>query len=162
MIVRNSLLLSGAAALFVIVGCKAGTQWTKTPVNASASTPNAVSTPPPVAPPVSAPQAPYVLSAEAAGAYISFKLFNMGTTPLSVKKESFALLNPGDPSSRSVVPFDPHSTIIDIPQNAVIQPNGTLQGRALFKEFNNPVGKRLVFKPDDTGTFADIQPANSL
>jgi hypothetical protein len=99
---------------------------------------------------------PYVLSAQCAGPFVNFSVYNMGTTELEVKKDDFAILSP---DSRQVTPYDKANSIIDLPQPAIVKPNGTLQGRIIFKQINSPMGKRLVYKPDEIGTFADISAA---
>ncbi len=99
------------------------------------------------------PAAPYVLSAQSTGPYIDFSIYNLGTTDLVVLKENFAVISAED---RAVIPYTKTTTIIDLPQPAIVKPNSTLSGRAIFKEVNSPIGKRLVFKPDAIGTFADI------
>jgi len=121
---------------------------------------HAATTPPPPAAAAPAPStptaAPYVLKAESAGPYIAFSVYNLGTTDLAVKKEDFALITPD--SSHQIVPYNKHNVVIDMPENATIKPNGQLSGRAMFNEVSDPIGKRLVFKPDAIGTYADVQP----
>jgi hypothetical protein len=119
----------------------------------------AVTTPPlpghpGTAPSAPQPAAPYVLSARSNGAFIDFSIYNLGETDLPVKREDFALISP---DSRKVVPYTRDGAVIDLPQPSVVRPNATLQGRAVFNSVNNPIGQRLVFKPDATGTFADIK-----
>ncbi len=148
-------LLALLATVISVTGCNnhANTLFNKpspAPVPAGA---------PMTAPPASAPAvaaAPYVLSAQSAGPYIDFSIHNLGTTDLAVQKESFAVISQ---ENRQVTPYSKSTTIIDMPQPAVIKPNSTLSGRAIFKEVNSPIGKRLVFKPDAIGAYADINRA---
>jgi len=102
------------------------------------------------------PAAPYVLSAQSAGQFIDFTIYNLGSTDLEIKKEHFAIL---DQNSRDITPYDKASAVIDLPQPAFIKPSATLKGRAIFHKITSPAGRRLVFKPDGQGTFADIAPA---
>jgi hypothetical protein len=106
-----------------------------------------------------APAVPYVLRAESAGPYINFSIYNLGETELVVEKQHFAIISQGQ---REVFPYDKQSTVIDLPQPAVVKPNGTIEGRAIFKNVNSPVGKRLVYKPDAVGTFADINRSTAV
>lgn len=103
--------------------------------------------------PVAAPPVPYVLKAQTSGAFIDFSIYNLGETPLEVKPENFAVISS---DTRQVTPYNPQTTVMDLPQPAIVQPNSTLHGRAVFRTVTAPVGKRLVFKPDAVGTFADI------
>lgn len=119
-----------------------------------------VSAPTPAAAPMQPnPAAPYVLSAQSSGPYIDFSIYNLGTTDLIIKKEHFAVI---EAENRAVTPYTKATTIIDLPQPAIVKPNSTLSGRAIFREVNAPIGKRLVFKPDAIGTFADISRATML
>jgi len=102
------------------------------------------------------PAAPYVLSAQSAGQFIDFTIYNLGSTDLEIKKEDFAILDQG---SRDITPYDKSSAVIDLPQPAIIKPSAILKGRAIFHKVASPAGRRLVFKPDNQGTFADIAPA---
>jgi hypothetical protein len=102
---------------------------------------------------------PYVVRAQSGGPYIDFSIFNMGTTDLEVKSEHFALI---DPAGRNVTPYDKANAVIDLPQPAVVKPNETLHGRAIFNSEPSPIGKRLVFKPDNLGTFADINRISAM
>lgn len=104
-------------------------------------------------PPQTNPAAPYVLSAESAGPYINFSIYNLGTTDLVIEKEDLAIISP---DNRNIVPYTKTTAIIDLPQPAIVKPNSSINGRAIFKKINSPLGKRLVFKPDEVGTFADI------
>jgi hypothetical protein len=118
------------------------------PLPAGAVAPNpGVSTTPP------ASAAPYVLSATSSGAFIDFSIYNLGEADLPVKGEDFAIISP---ENRQVVPYTRGGAVIDLPQPPIVKPNATLHGRAVFNAVKNPVGKRLVFKPDVVGTFADI------
>lgn len=105
------------------------------------------------APGAAVPPVPYVLKAQSNGAFIDFSIYNLGETELEVKRENFAIISP---ETRQVTPSNPQSTVVDLPQPAVVQPNSTLHGRIVFQNVAAPVGKRLVFKPDAVGTFADI------
>lgn len=141
------------AGLTHLTGCNQTRNqlWTPPGTAAAAAPPQAAHA---AAGQVAAPtQAPYVLSAKSGGPFVEFSIYNLGTTDLPVKREHFAIISP---NSRDIVPYAPDSTIIDLPQPAVVKPGDTLHGRAMFKAVNNPVGKRLVFKPDANGTFADI------
>lgn len=98
-----------------------------------------------------ASQSPYVLNAGAMGPCISFTITNTSATDLPVAPEHFALIPKG---THRVVPYDTQSATVDVPSAC---PAGqTVSGRAIFKEFTNPVGSRLVFKPDGKGTFAVV------
>lgn len=151
---NSSVAFATLSMSIVLSGCKSGTNWTKSSISPNQQP--VASAPAPAK--AHAPQTSYVLSAEAAGQYISFKIYNMGTSDLTIKKEDFALVNTGNQDARGVIPFNAESSIIDIPQNASLKPNESLQGRAMFKDVPDPLGRRLVFKPDSIGTFADIQP----
>lgn len=143
------------AAVAILSGCNGQNNMfnspssTLSPATASAELP----APPPPGNVAPAPATPYVLRAESAGPYINFSIYNLGTTDLLVEKQHFAIVSQGE---REVIPYDKQSTIIDLPQPAVVKPNGTIEGRAIFKNVNSPIGKRLVYKPDATGTFANI------
>lgn len=120
--------------------------------------------PAPAAAPVTASPAPhaavpYVLSAQSTGAFIEFSIYNLGATDLPVQPENFALVST---DAREVTPYSRDTAVVDLPQPAVVKPNETLKGRAIFKQVNNPMGKRLVFKPDATGTFADINAPSAV
>ncbi len=143
---------------FVLAGCNQHTTGMFAPqTTAAASSPMTNGA---VAGPVGpAASAPYVVRAQSGGPYIDFSIFNMGTTDLEVKKEHFALI---DQENRDVTPYDKGLAIIDLPQPAVVKPNETLHGRAIFKNETSPVGKRLVFKPDSVGTFADINRISAM
>lgn len=107
--------------------------------------------------PANVPNSPYVLSAQSSGPFINFSVYNMGTTDLQVKQSDFALINA---ETREVNPYDKANTVIDLPQPSVVKPNETLNGRAIFRRVNSPVGYRLVYKPDSVGTYADVSPAS--
>lgn len=104
------------------------------------------------------PATPYVLSAQSAGPYIDFNIYNLGSTDLVVSKDNFAIL---EPQNRRVVPYSKDNAIIDLPQPSVVAPNSSMNGRVIFKEVASPIGKRLVFKPDEIGTYADINRATA-
>lgn len=125
----------------------------------ASATPPALSTPapPPLGAEASPDLPPYVLTAQSSGQFIDFSIYNMGSSDLKVEKDSFAIINA---DSREVVPYNKENAIIDIPPAAVVKPNETLTGRAIFNSVNSPAGRRLVFKPDAVGTFANINPAH--
>lgn len=97
---------------------------------------------------------PYQLNACANGPMIEFKLTNTGATPIPLRREDFALVMTG--SNRRVVPYNSRSATIELPGDT-LAPGQTIQGRAVYKEFTEPAGKRLVYKPDEMGTYADVQ-----
>ena len=108
--------------------------------------------PPPLEPlPMVAQAVPYTISAQASGAFITVSVTNTGTADLQVSPADFAMIPQG---TRRVVPYSPECATIDIPRS--VAPGQTVQGRARFREFENPAGNRLVFKPDNRGTFAVI------
>lgn len=138
--------------VLILAGCaKNGMHLSTQPGNAATATPPPAATQ--AAPPAHAP-APYQLQATSAGTFINFQVANTGTNPLQVRAEDFAII---DPQTRQVTPYDKASAIIDLPQPATVEPGKSISGRAIFKTINNPTGRRLVFKPDATGTFADIR-----
>lgn len=108
--------------------------------------------------PAAESKSPYVLSATSHGPMIDFNIFNMGTTDLQVDAKDFAVISM---NNRNVTPYDTSNAVIDLPQPAVVKPNQTLTGRAIFNNITAPAGYRLVFKPDAQGTFADIHPAQA-
>ena len=105
-----------------------------------------------------ASKSPYVLTANSNGPIIDFSIYNMGSTDLQVDAKDFAVISM---NARDVTPYDKSNAVIDLPQPAVIKPNETLTGRAIFNNISTPVGYRLVYKPDTTGTFADIHPVHA-
>ncbi len=144
----TALISLTAAALFS--GCNQA-QWTRT---AEISPPTMVPAAPSPANPGAAPtQAPYVLSAKSGGPFVEFSIYNLGDTEIPVTRDHFAIISP---NTREVVPYSSDTTVIDLPQSGTVKPGETIHGRAMFRNVTNPIGKRLVFKPDDVGTFADI------
>lgn len=147
--------LRPAAALIILVatavfsGCNQA-NWTRT---AEIAPPAMVPPAPPASPTTAPTQAPYVLSAKSGGPFVEFSIYNLGDTEIPVNREHFAIISP---NTREVVPYSSDTTVIDLPQTATVKPGETIHGRAMFRNVANPVGKRLVFKPDDVGTFADI------
>lgn len=124
--------------------------------NNSTLTPAAKPAEAPIPPAQPNPATPYVLSAQSAGPYIDFNIYNLGNTELVVSKDNFAIL---EPQNRRVIPYSKDNAIIDLPQPSVVPPNSSMNGRVIFKDVASPIGKRLVFKPDEIGTFADINRA---
>ena len=115
---------------------------------------------PPVPAPNTAPQAApptapctYQVSAVASGPVVMFTVKNTGTQPLEIKRSDFALVVPG--KNRRVIPFNDSVGTLDL-QQGPLMPSQTLQGRVIFKDVQTPAGHRLVYKPDDKGTFAII------
>lgn len=140
--------------LAVLAGCNQSRSLFQKPSNLNAPSPAGAQTAP-GSQPVAHPNTPYVLSAKSAGSFIEFSIYNMGDKDLPVKREDFAVISP---ESREVTPYSRDGAVIDLPQPALVKPNSTMHGRAIFKSISNPLGQRLVFKPDDIGTFADINP----
>jgi hypothetical protein len=91
------------------------------------------------------------MSAQANGAFISVTITNTGNEDLQITPTDFAVIPRG---TRQVVPYSAEGATIDMPR--VVRPGETVQGRARFREFQNPAGDRLVFKPDGIGTYAEI------
>lgn len=149
-----------AAAIATITGCNGQSSIfrppssTLTPTFASNAEPVAAITPPSAG----MPATPYVLRAESAGPYINFSIYNLGETDMLVEQQHFAVISQGN---REVFPYNQSTTIIDLPQPPVVKPNGMIEGRAIFKDVTSPDGKRLVYKPDAAGTFADISKTSS-
>lgn len=143
-IIENRFTLTAVmAALLLFSGCTASKPWfTK-------AGPAAV--PPPEVMQSAQPEAPYLLTAEAVGQCINFTLANTSQGDLTVEPANFALIPRG---TRRVVPYDTENATIDVPP--VIAPGQIVTGRAVFKQCPEPVGDRLVFKPDQIGTFATI------
>ena len=114
-------------------------------------------TPPPAQAPAqhpAPPPVPYELSAISSGPVVFFTLKNTGTQPLDIRREHFALVVPG--KARRVIPFSDNGGTLDLKQGPLM-PSQTLQGRVIFQDVIAPAGNRLVYKPDQTGTFAIIQ-----
>ncbi len=101
--------------------------------------------------PMAPPPVPYALTAQASGAFIQFSITNTSQSPIEIAPSMFALIPQG---RRQVVPYGGETATIDSPR--VVQPGQTVTGRAFFREFRDPAGSRLVFKPDAYGTFATI------
>jgi hypothetical protein len=101
------------------------------------------------------PSAPctYQVSAVASGPVVMFTVKNNGTQPLEIRRQDFALLVPG--KNRRVIPFNESVGTLDL-QQGPLMPSQTLQGRVIFKDIQTPAGHRLVYKPDEKGTFAII------
>lgn len=144
----TALILLTAAAIFS--GCNQA-QWSRTAqIAPPAMPPPAPSATNPAAAPT---QAPYVLSAKSGGPFVEFSIYNLGDTEIPITRNHFAIISP---NTREVTPYSSDTTVIDLPQSATVKPGETIHGRAMFRNVANPIGKRLVFKPDDVGTFADI------
>ena len=99
------------------------------------------------------PSASYSMTASASGSCIQFTITNNGSAPIDILPEQFAIIPAG---TRRVIPYDPSCVTLEVCQR--IAPGQTVAGRAVFKEFADPAGSRLVFKPDCQGTYADIRP----
>jgi hypothetical protein len=148
---RGVFVLAAVAAAISMGGCGARQALDNIGFAATRSTAPPQATP---AAPATAAPAPYELSATAHGPVVFFTLKNKGTVPLDVRREDFAMIIPG--SNRRVIPFSDNIGTLDLKQGP-LQPNETLQGRVIFQDINAPGGNRLVYKPDQTGTFARIE-----
>lgn len=102
-------------------------------------------------------RAPYVLNAEASGRCINFGITNTGPADLPLKASDFALIPKG---TRRVVPYAPSGAAIEF-QKASAKPGETVRGRAVFNDFADPAGDKLVFKPDGIGTFTFVRAAGT-
>ncbi|MCX7717053.1 MAG: hypothetical protein N2111_01450 [Candidatus Sumerlaeaceae bacterium] len=145
--IARSVALAASALLLTLgfCGCveKSGLWGAKSTASQSPQEPRVT---PPSPPPV-----PYRLVARASGPTIEFTIVNDGESDLRVSPKDFALIPSG---TRRVVPYDPETVTIDVPSS--VPAKGRISGRAMFKEFPTPTGHRLVFKPDQHGTYADI------
>lgn len=94
---------------------------------------------------------PYILQARAQGQVINFQVTNTGTSNLDVSPFHFALVETGQ---RRVIPYSPSTATIEVASS--VRPGETVSGRAIFHEFTTPRGFRLAFRPDNLGTFAQI------
>lgn len=135
----------------IMAGCNQSQSLFQRPTPTNSPAPAAA----PAAPSTPLPDTPYVLSAKSAGSFIEFSIYNMSDKDLPVKREDFAVIST---DSRDITPYSRDGAVIDLPQPAVVKPNSTMHGRAVFRTVSNPLGQRLVFKPDAVGTFADINP----
>ena len=108
--------------------------------------PDASATAPPL------PEIPYELTAEARGNCIEFAIRNSGDIDLLIDPSNFAIIPAG---SRQVYPYKPTLATIDVP--ATVRPGEVARGRAIFRNFDTPEGSRLVYKPDNIGSFALIK-----
>lgn len=133
----------------LLCGCTAGAGFFNPKQSAAPPAAPVVTAPAPHPPP---PQVPYAMSATLTSSCIEFTVTNHGTSDLAVSPYNFALI---PQHTRQVIPYSPESGIVDVP--ATVKPGETVSGRAIFNEFSNPAGARLVFKPDATGTFAIVQ-----
>jgi len=149
---RLRTLAMSVATLLVFCACN------QTRSQLQLGAPGTAATQPPLSPtappPQARPQVPYSMEAHSAANFIEFKIQNNGITDLPVRPADFALITPED---HSVIPYARDSAIIDLPQPAIAKPGASIVGRAQFNGVSSPIGKRLVFKPDATGTFADIR-----
>ena len=102
-------------------------------------------------PPIST-KTPYSLTAEARGNCIEFAIRNSGDVDLIIDPSNFAIIPSG---SRQVYPYKPTIATIDVP--ASVRPGEVARGRAIFRNFDTPEGSRLVYKPDNLGSFALIK-----
>ncbi len=100
----------------------------------------------------SSPKMPYSLTAEARGNCIEFAIRNTGDVDILIDPTNFAIIPSG---SRQVYPYKPTLATIDVP--ASVRPGEVARGRAIFRNFDTPEGSRLVYKPDDRGSFALIK-----
>jgi hypothetical protein len=98
------------------------------------------------------PQTPYSLTAEARGNCIEFAIRNNGDVDILIDPANFAIIPSG---SRQVYPYKPTLATIDVP--ASVRPGEVARGRAIFRNFDTPEGSRLVYKPDNQGSFALIK-----
>ena len=98
------------------------------------------------------PKTPYSLTAEARGNCIEFAIRNNGDVDILIDPANFAIIPSG---SRQVYPYKPTLATIDVP--ASVRPGEVARGRAIFRNFDTPEGSRLVYKPDNQGSFALIK-----
>ncbi|MBX7247266.1 MAG: hypothetical protein K1X53_17355 [Candidatus Sumerlaeaceae bacterium] len=148
-LVKIATTVAGCVLLLCLPGCSSvGGMFGKK----SDKNPSADQTPPPPD-----GKEPYNLAAEANGQVINFAVANHTSTELPLAPESFALIPEG---TRQVIPYDPANVTIDVAGS--VSPGQTVMGRAIFRDFPNAMGSRLVFKPDNRGTFAQILPSGSF
>jgi len=148
---RHGLPFAMGAAVVLLTGCAARQNMNNIGMAAAQPPTGQVAAAPGQQPPAAVP---YGLTAYCSGPYITFDLRNQGSAPMEVNREHFALVVPG--KGRKVIPYsNSGSVMIDLPKTQ-LAPNESIQGRAYFKEAPTPAGMRLVYKPDATGTYAEI------